>query len=410
MTFALDFVIICSMTNSYSGNYMLFDADNHLYETRDSFTKFLPKKYAGAIDYVEVRGRTKIMLRGQVSEYIPNPTFEVVARPGAQEEYFRSGNPDGKSYRELIGEPMRALPAFSSPEPRITLMDELGIDKSLMFPTLASLLEERLRDDPELIHAAIHALNEWMYETWTFDYEDRIFTTPVITLPIVDKAIEELEWCLERGAKTVLIRPAPVPGFRGSRSFGLPEFDPFWERVVEADLLVSMHASDSGYARYTGDWTGPQEMLPFRPDAFRMMSSGKRAIEDSMSALICHGALSRFPDLRIALIENGADWVVPYLHHLEDVYRKQPHSFEEDPVAVFKRNIWISPFHEDNIAELIEVLGADKLVFGSDYPHPEGLAEPRSYLDHLPRGLSDDVVAGIMGRNLADAMRIPVPV
>ena len=54
---------------------------------------------------------------------------------------------------------------------------------------------------------------------------DRIFT-PVITLPIVDRA-EELEWCLERGARTVLVRPAPVPGFRGSRSFGLEEFDPF---------------------------------------------------------------------------------------------------------------------------------------------------------------------------------------
>jgi len=49
---------------------------------------------------------------------------------------------------------------------------------------------------------------------------------------IVDRALEELEWCLERGARTVLVRPAPVPGYRGSRSFGLEEFDPFWQRVV----------------------------------------------------------------------------------------------------------------------------------------------------------------------------------
>ena len=73
-------------------------------------------------------------------------------------------------------------------------MDEQGIDRALMFPTLASLVEERMRDDPELIHAVIHALNEWIHETWQFNYEDRIFATPVITLPIVDKAIEELEW------------------------------------------------------------------------------------------------------------------------------------------------------------------------------------------------------------------------
>jgi predicted TIM-barrel fold metal-dependent hydrolase len=391
-------------------DYMVFDADNHLYETEDAFTRHLPAKYRNAVDYVQVRGRTKIMLRGQVSEYIPNPTFEVVARPGAQEEYFRIGNPEGKSYREIIGEPMKSIPAFREPGPRVELMDELGVDRSLMFPTLASLLEERLRDDPELIHAVIHSLNEWMYEEWSFNYEDRIFATPVITLPIVDKAIEELEWVLERGAKTVLIRPAPVPGFRGSRSFGFEEFDPFWQRVVDADILVSMHASDSGYSRYQGDWTGPQEMLPFRPDAFRMMTSGKRPIEDTMSALICHGVFTRFPDLRVASVENGADWVVPYLHHLADTYRKMPHAFDEDPVEAFRRNLWVSPFHEDDIGGLIEAIGVEKVVFGSDYPHPEGLAEPCSYLDHLPDGLSHDDLAAIMGGNLAEAMRVTTSV
>src|SRR5215510_10901490 len=198
----------------------VFDADNHFYETKEALTKFLPDRYKSAIDYVDVRGRTKIVVRGKISEYIPNPTFDVVARPGAQEEYFRVGNPEGKSYREILGEPMRAIPAFREPAARLELMDEQGVDKALMFPTLASLVEERLRDDPELIHAVIHALNEWILDDWSFDYEGRIFTTPVITLPIVERAIEELEWVVERGAKVILIRPAPVPSRRGSRSFG----------------------------------------------------------------------------------------------------------------------------------------------------------------------------------------------
>ncbi len=60
----------------------LFDADNHLYETREALTKYLPDRYRGAIDYVDVHGRTKIVIRGRISEYIPNPTFDVVARPG----------------------------------------------------------------------------------------------------------------------------------------------------------------------------------------------------------------------------------------------------------------------------------------------------------------------------------------
>src|SRR5205807_6665595 len=137
------------------------------------------------------------------------------------------------------------------------------VDRTLIFPTLASLLEERMRDDPELIHVVIHAFNEWLYEEWQFNYQDRIFAAPVISLPIVDRAIEELEWVLERGARTVLIRPAPVPGFRGPRSFGLPEFDPFWRLAEAAKVLVTMHASDSGYSRQVGEWDGASEYKPF---------------------------------------------------------------------------------------------------------------------------------------------------
>jgi predicted TIM-barrel fold metal-dependent hydrolase len=388
-------------------DFPVFDADNHLYETRDAFTRHLPDRYKGAIDYVDVHGRTKIAIRGQISNYIPNPTFEVVARPGAQEEYFRVGNPEGKSYREIVGDPMRSIPAFRSPAPRIELMNELGVDQTLMFPTLASLLEERMRDDPELTHAAIHSLNEWLHEEWSFNYEQRIFTTPVITLPIVEKAIEELAWVVERGAKVVLIRPAPVPGYKGSRSFGFPEFDPFWQAVVDAGVFVAMHSSDSGYSRYQSDWTGPSEMLPFRPDALRMMTMGHRPVEDSTSALVCGGVFTRFPELRVGIIEGGGDWVAPLMQQLADTYKKMPHAFDEDPIVSVRRNLYVSPFHEDNIERLVEAIGLDHVLFGSDYPHPEGLAEPCSYVDHLPSDFPRESVAKIMGGNLSQVMRVP---
>ncbi len=386
-------------------DYPVFDADNHLYETRDALTKHLPDRYRGAVDYVEVRGRTKIVIRGQISEYIPNPTFDVVARPGAMEEYFRVGNPDGKNRREIFGEPMKSPPAFRGPEARAALMDEQGIDRALMFPTLASVVEERMRDDPELIHAVVHSLNEWLYETWQFNYQDRIFTTPVISLPIVDKAIEELEWVLERGARAVLIRPAPVPGFRGTRSFGLPEFDPFWARVVEADILVAMHSSDSGYERYANEWIGNNsEMLPFQPEAFRMLSAW-RPVEDAVSSLICHGALSRFPQLKVGVIENGSSWVEPLMQRLKDTYKKMPQDFLEDPIEVMKRNIYISPFWEEDLGALAELIGEDHVLFGSDYPHPEGLADPATYVDELV-GLPEATVRKIMGGNLAQLMNV----
>jgi predicted TIM-barrel fold metal-dependent hydrolase len=204
----------------------------------------------------------------------------------------------------------------------------------------------------------------------------------------------------------VLIRPAPVPGFRGSRSFGYPEFDPFWQAVVDADILVSMHSSDSGYARYTSDWTGPSEMLPFRLDAFTYMTGQHRPIQDTMSAFVSHGVFARFPDLRIASIEAGGEWIRGFVNHLGDTYKKMPNAFDGDPVAQFKNNVYVSPFHEDDLGEIIDVIGADHVLFGSDWPHPEGLAEPCSYVDHLPEGLSDENVRNIMGGNLARIMRV----
>ena len=391
-------------------DFPVFDSDNHLYETKDAFTRYLPERYRQAVRYVEVDGRTKIAIRGQISDYIPNPTFDVVARPGAQEEYFRNGNPEGKSYREIIGEPMRALPAFREPAPRVELMNEQGVDRTLMFPTLASLLEERMRDDLELTHAVIHSLNQWLYEEWKFDYEDRIFTTPVITLPIVEKAIEELDWVLERGAKVILIRPAPVPVPGGSQSPALPEYDPFWARVEESGVLVAMHASDSGYARYKSDWTGPGEYLPFVLDPFQLMMDKERPIIDTMTALTCHGLFTRFPDLKILSVENGAEWVFPFVKSLKNAYKKMPQAFGEDPMEAFTRNVWVSPFHEDDFEALLDIFDVSHLCFGSDYPHPEGLADPCTFADHLPDSMSRDDKAAIMGGNLAGLMGIGAPV
>src|SRR4029079_8359349 len=207
---------------------------------------------------------------------------------------------------------------------------------------------------------------------------------------------EELEWCLERGAKVILVRPARVPGYRGSRSPAYPEFEPFWKLVEETGTLVAMHASDSGYSRYQGDWTGPSEMLPFRLDAFRMMAGKDRPIVDTMTALACHGLFTRFPNLKIAAVENGGDWVPGFLQHLGDTHKKMPQMFDEAPVEAFKRNVWVNPFHEDDIEKLVDLLGVDHILFGSDWPHPEGLAEPCSYVDHLPKSLPHEDVAKIM--------------
>ena len=89
--------------------------------------------------------------------------------------------------------------------------------------------------------------------------------------------------------------PRLFPATAGRARSRLPEFDSFWQKVVEHDVLVALHSSDSGYERYANEWIGTDsEMLPFQPQAFRMLGAW-RPVEDAVGSLVIHGALSRFP-------------------------------------------------------------------------------------------------------------------
>jgi predicted TIM-barrel fold metal-dependent hydrolase len=408
-------------------SFPVFDADNHMYETTDAFTKYLPAEYTGLIKYVQINGRTKIALRNVISEYIPNPTFNKVAPPGAQEIEFRLKNPHAKHVigqgfdlgskvdengKRLAGLPPRYIespPAFFNPEERLVVMDEQKVDRAMMWPTLASLLEERLSDDPVASGVVVHALNEWMLEHWTYNFENRIFPTPVINLSIVDAAIKELDYVVEHGAKAVLIRPATVPDFGSRRrSFALPEFDPFWSKVQEAGVLVGMHSSDDGYTRFTNEWDGrTAEHLPFgKPSNFSsMVGAEHRSIKDAVFSIVGHGLATRFPDIRYMPVENGSSWVSAAIQAFTKSYEKTPHNWDEDPMIALKRNLVVHPFFEEDSEGVVNLIGPDNVVFGSDYPHPEGMADPTTFIEDIA-GLSAEDQAKVMGGNLSRLMGV----
>ncbi|MEX5712455.1 amidohydrolase family protein [Parafrankia sp. FMc6] len=401
---------------SRSIEFPVFDADNHLYETFDAFTKYVPDSHVGLVKYVQVYGRTKIALKNTISEYIPNPTFDVVAPPGARQLKVRQRS--NRSSRARPGDLETApppkyvpsIPAYFNPQDRLDLMNELSIDRTLMWPTLASLLEERLADDPEAAVVMVRALNRWMHEQWTFDFERRIFAIPIITLPLLDEALRELDWVIEHGARAILVRPAPVPGYKGiRRSFALPEFDPFWRRVEEAGVVVGMHASDDGFQRYLNEWEGETtEHLPFRYEQSvfsALVMSEQRMIKDVVTSIIGHGLVTRFPNLRFLPVENGSAWVRPLVRQLESMYERSPGMFDEDPMVAWKRCIFVHPFHEEDVVGLVQVIGADNIFFGSDYPHPEGLFDPVTFIDELAP-LPREEQRKIMGANLAKLMGI----
>jgi predicted TIM-barrel fold metal-dependent hydrolase len=394
-----------------------FDSDNHLYETQDALTKFLPPEYQGVVRYVDIGGRTKLAIQDRISDYIPNPTFNRVAVPGGAGYDVTKG---GGGYGDMTGfGKMVAMPgidAFFDPEPRHKLMQEMGIDRTLLWPTLASALEERMADDPDAACVVVHSMNEWLHEHWTYAYEDAIFSSPMVSLAAGnDVAIAELEWIAERGAKLFAIRVAPVPTWKGRKSFALPEFNPFWERVVELDLVVGMHAGDSGYTRYTNEWEGLGDrefVISAKSKArqsepgFIALSSEKDVLVDAMASIIGHGLATRFPTLRFMPVEFPSDWIRPFYAKLQRTWEQAPVLFDENPVEVFNRQVWIHAFHEPDPQELIDLgIPADHLMFGSDFPHPEGMADPLAY-SAVVAGMAPEHQELIMGGSVERAMRL----
>ncbi|MEZ5165470.1 MAG: amidohydrolase family protein [Acidimicrobiales bacterium] len=189
-----------------------------------------------------------------------------------------------------------------------------------------------------------------------------------------------------------------------------PEFDPFWKLVEESGIVTGMHASDSGYTRYTNEWEGVRdEFTPFTGGSgFESLSGAHgRAITDTVASAIGHGLCTRFPGLKIAPVENGSAWVRPLFARMAEAYEKSPHDWDEDPIDTFTRCIFVHPFHEDDPIGLIDLIGVDNVLFGSDYPHPEGMADPITFVDELA-ALDEDDVAKVMGGNLARIMNVAV--
>jgi hypothetical protein len=94
----------------------IFDADQHMYETSALLTKYLPEKYSRAGQFAQIGKQTRIVINGKVTDFIPNPTFERVAVPGAHEKFFAGENTEGLSCARCRDRPSRRLrpPAIPS--------------------------------------------------------------------------------------------------------------------------------------------------------------------------------------------------------------------------------------------------------------------------------------------------------
>ncbi|MEE3240465.1 MAG: amidohydrolase family protein [Pseudomonadota bacterium] len=368
-------------------DYLPFDCDNHYYESHDAFTRHVPKNMQPrCVQWAQINGRMRHIVGGKVANAVSNPTWNPIAKPGAISAFLR-GNPDKLKPEELMGESEPLPDYYINNQARLEKLDEQGLDAMWLFPTLGVLYEELLKHDTDAVKAQFHGFNRWLDEDWGCNFKNRIFASPYISLSDVNFACSELEWAIARGARTVVMRPAAVwTANDGVLSPSHPHFDPFWSRVNEAGITVVVHAADSGYSTqgYVNDGFTSSGLGGAMAPNIKHFNI-ERAAYDFLATLCFERLFERFPNVRIASIENGAEF-------LPDLFRKLGQSrdrlavtgyYKEDPADMFREHVWINPFWEDDVYEVEALMGADRVIFGSDWPHIEGMPTPLDYLAEL---------------------------
>ena len=386
-------------------DYGIYDADNHYYESDDCYTRHIESRFKDKTVWVDRKddGPARMYVGKDRCNFFSVAVGDHIGPPGIMKAFLKGETEEGGNVN-LEPIDAKSIPEFIEKGARLVKMDEQGVDACLMLPTAGVGVEPQLRRDPELLFASLRAFNRWVEEDWGYGKDGRIYGAPVLSLVDLDMALVELDRVIEAGARFIVLTCGPVEG----RSPGDPHFDPFWARCQAADMNVVYHiGSTSCAAAYNPPW-GLRAAPPSHRHSFMeyALSFTDRPIVDTLTALIGDNVFDRFPCLRVLTVEYGAAWLGPMLRKLDHIARlvsKDMWRFgrpRHAPGEYFRQNIWVTPFYEDDVPGVANLIGAAHVLNGSDYPHPEGLAEPAEFVDELD-GLSADAVRSIMRENLA---------
>ncbi|MET0287493.1 MAG: amidohydrolase family protein [Polyangiales bacterium] len=385
-------------------NYRWIDADGHYYEPDDCFTRHIEQKFKAAtvrVDRSRGDGLGRIYV-GDKRTFMSAMPGDYASAPGAKLGLFSGKQDDGFAHKEVIN--AKDHPAFTDRHARLAFMDEQGLEATLMLPTLAVAVEEDLAHDVELTYASLRSFNRWLEEDWSYGTDGRLYGVPMLSLLSLDHALVEVQRVLAAGAKLVHLRPGPV----GGQSPAHPMFDKFWATLAEAGVGVVFHVSNSGYNRAFGAlWSeNPKNPSHNQSPLQWALCNTERPIVDTLTAITLHNLFGRHPDIRIISIENGSGWLKSVCKNVDKAAalgRQGPQiggKLPTKPSEALLEHLWISPFPEDDIGELLGLLGPDHVLFGSDYPHPEGLRLPRDYLE-LIEGLDEVSQRKVLRSNTA---------
>ena len=214
--------------------YGLVDADNHYYESEDCFTRFGDEEIERFVKWYS-QGKKRFLAFGQTFQtMVPNPTFNPVTKPGIMHKRLRElaeggerKNLDTNDRLRWGGQIEPLSEHYQDRDARLRVMDEQGVDKVWLFPTLAVGVEGLNPEMVQMTYKLFHSFNRWLEQDWGWSYKDRIISAAAI--PVLDpvEATRELDSVLDAVPASSCFVPVRPTGSRrrtcrGTRSG--PEF------------------------------------------------------------------------------------------------------------------------------------------------------------------------------------------
>ena len=352
----------------------IIDADTHVVESEriwDYFPSELRHRRPAAMVYADPetgKNRTRWLIDGVV---VPKPDGkggQALQTPPADPAELQAAQWQTKALWDV---PTRLLEA-----------DSMGVEVQVVFPTL---FIAHLTFDPELDVALAQAYNRFMAHAFE-EGKGRIRWVAVPPFHDVTGCIRELNWAREHGAVGFIAR-----GVEGERSLAEPYFFPIYEEAARLNMPMCIH---------TGP--GAPALTAILDSTLGGSFPGVRLLPlIGFQHLVTNRIPERFPELRIGFVETGASWVPYALHYVErDWRRKGKLDLAHLGPELFRDyRIFVSCESDEDIPYLVQYVGEDNLITGSDYGHHAGqlpTLEPISFTNRL-RGGDPSADLAVMG-------------
>jgi predicted TIM-barrel fold metal-dependent hydrolase len=366
-------------------NGVVVDADSHVLEPRDLWTTYLEAEFRDRAIRIEEHGGVESLVIADV----PVLTGSLAGLGGSHldpMEAFTSG------FKYEDGNP----PASYDAHARVAMYDAQGITAGVVFPTIGILPVPS--EDEALKSAYCRAYNRWQAE-FASVAPSRIL--PIASLNFGDpiEAARELDTCIAAGFRGVFLPPEPVNGMRP----GDGAFDSIWARCAEAGLPVCLHV----VVRFGGagvPYPSWSETMPGLLFGFALTAPGQ--LIPTLSTMVLDGVFDRHPTLKLVCVEAGCGWAPFVMDRLDDKFRRLGGLVMEPtkhkPSDYLRNNVWyVAEPHEKTIPSVVELVGSDHVLWGSDFPHIDADVNANDVILEALAPLADGARTRVLGTTAA---------